>query len=80
MQQGLVDARVEGVALLAELHQAELLGDPFQRFGDRLERALELTRLPGPADVVQDPEQLGQHRADDELPRIASRSRSTRRL
>src|SRR5690606_24506269 len=57
----LVDGRVEGLALLAVLHQPELARDRLQALGDGLEAAVELVVLTGAADVVQHREQLGQH-------------------
>src|ERR1051325_1448705 len=60
VHQGLVDRRVEGLALPAELLEAQLPRDGFERRGDGLEAADEFTVLTGAADVVEDGQQLGQ--------------------
>src|SRR5262245_12364597 len=74
VQERLVLDRVEPLAHLAELLQPELRDDLLQRLADRLEAALELAMLAGPADVVQDRQQLaervgnGQFADDDPVP------------
>ena len=77
VHQRLVDRRVERLARLAELLEAELRHGRLERLGDRLEPAVELAVLAGPADVVEHREQLGE-RGRDGLLATSSRSRSTR--
>ena len=68
VHQGLVQVRVERLAVLPVRRQAELDRDRLQRLGDGLEPARELAVLPGPADVVQYRQQPDEHAGKRLLP------------
>jgi len=59
--------RVERLAHLAELLQAELRDGLLERLADRLETTLELAVVARPADVVQNRQQLGQRVGNGQL-------------
>ncbi len=67
MHQRLVLRRVERVARLAELGQAELGDRSIECLGDLAKSTLELAVFASPADVVENRQQRGQRVADGEV-------------
>src|SRR5258705_13963365 len=62
VRDGLVPLRVEGVTLLTERAQPELGDRDQELFGDGRERPDEISVLPGPVNIIEYRQQLGEHR------------------